>query len=56
MGVVQEMSVEWECSECGYLFSGRTPPRRCPDCDAVDSWESLGDEDSDDDWDDEGEE
>ena len=32
---------EWECLDCGYLFEGRRPPRRCPDCGSEDAWEKV---------------
>jgi rubrerythrin len=38
---VKVMDPEWECMDCGYLFEGRQPPRRCPDCGAVGAWEKL---------------
>ncbi|KPL18476.1 MAG: hypothetical protein AMJ93_13780 [Anaerolineae bacterium SM23_84] len=43
------MALEWECLDCGYLYEGNTPPRRCPDCDAVGAWERV---ESGEEWDD----
>ncbi len=43
------MLVEWECTECGYLFEGKQPPHKCPDCRTVDAWEKV---EYVDDWDD----
>jgi rubredoxin len=43
------MLIEWECTDCGYLFEGKQPPRKCPDCRAVDAWEKV---EYVDDWDD----
>jgi rubredoxin len=45
------MLIEWECMECGYLFEGKQPPRKCPDCQAVGAWEKV---EYIDDWDDGG--
>ncbi len=56
------MVTEWECMDCGYLFEGQRPPRRCPDCGANGAWEQVeyvddtDDEDWDDDFEDEDEE
>jgi rubredoxin len=50
------MDPEWECMDCGYLYEGKTPPKRCPDCGASDAWERVeyvDDFDDDEDWDDE---
>jgi rubredoxin len=42
---------EWECLQCGYGYEGRKPPRRCPDCHAVGSWQGVDDlDDGDDNW------
>ncbi len=30
--------IEWECTECGYIYEGSQPPSECPDCGAVRSW------------------
>ncbi len=35
------MDTEWECIECGYVFEGEKPPRQCPDCKALDSFEQI---------------
>jgi rubrerythrin len=35
------MITEWECMDCGYLYEGKQPPRRCPDCGANGSWEKV---------------
>lgn len=32
------MDKEWECEECGYVHLGERPPRRCPECEA---WNSF---------------
>jgi rubredoxin len=53
------MATEWECMDCGYLFEGKQPPRRCPDCGANGAWEKVEyidewDDDFDDDGNDEG--
>lgn len=42
---------EWECMQCGYFHEGKNPPRRCPECGAVDRFE-LVEYFDDDDWDD----
>lgn len=47
------MGPEWECMDCGYLHEGAQPPRRCPDCSAVDSFEKVEYIDA---WDDEDKE
>jgi rubredoxin len=51
----KKMATEWECMECGFLFEGQRPPRRCPDCGANNAWEKVeyvddwGDDDVEDD-------
>jgi len=43
------MTREWECEECGHILIRNTVPRRCPECEATDSFILLfEDEDSDD--------
>jgi rubredoxin len=34
-------ATEWECMDCGYLFEGKQPPRRCPDCGEGDAWAQV---------------
>ena len=54
----KEMDPEWECMDCGYLYEGKTPPKRCPDCGASGAWERVeyvDDFDDDEDWDDDEE-
>ena len=24
--------IKWQCMECGYIFEGKEPPRKCPGC------------------------
>jgi rubredoxin len=52
------MATEWECMDCGYLFEGQRPPRRCPDCGANGAWEKVEyvDDWDDEDWDDDEDE
>ena len=43
------MQREWECEECGYVYTGERPPRRCPECGTDDSFLSLfGEEEEED--------
>ena len=48
------MKKEWECEECGYVYVGDRPPRRCPECEAPESFFLLSDEDEQ--WDEDEEE
>jgi len=32
------MANEWECEECGHIHVGERAPRRCPECEAADSF------------------
>jgi len=48
---ITEVSTEWECLDCGYLVQAKRPPRRCPDCGSVDTWEKV---EYIDDWGDDG--
>lgn len=29
----KDKEVEWVCRECGYIHTGKTPPKECPSCD-----------------------
>ena len=28
----REVPIKWQCMECGYIFEGKEPPRKCPGC------------------------
>ena len=28
----REESIKWQCMDCGYIFEGKEPPRKCPGC------------------------
>lgn len=28
----REQPVKWQCMDCGYIFEGKEPPRKCPGC------------------------
>jgi len=49
-----QVAIEWECTECGYIYEGKRPPSSCPDCSARGAWEKVayewpGDDDDTDD-------
>jgi len=46
--MTNEVTVEYECMDCGYVYVGRKLPRRCPECGAEGSWEKVEYEDYDD--------
>ena len=43
------MEKQWECEECGYVYIGERPPRRCPECEALDSFFLLFEEEEEED-------
>ena len=50
--MTNDVTTDWECTDCGYVFVGRKPPRRCPDCGAEESFVEVEYDDWDDDHDD----
>lgn len=28
----REEDIEWQCRHCGYVFTGKKPPKKCPTC------------------------
>ncbi|MFH1848796.1 MAG: rubrerythrin [archaeon] len=28
----RDMPIRWKCSQCGYIFTGKEPPKICPSC------------------------
>ena len=28
----RENPIKWQCMDCGYIFEGKEPPRKCPGC------------------------
>lgn len=28
----RDTPIKWQCMECGYIFEGKEPPRKCPGC------------------------
>lgn len=28
----RENTIKWQCMDCGYIFEGKEPPRKCPGC------------------------
>lgn len=28
----RETPIKWQCMDCGYIFEGKEPPRKCPGC------------------------
>lgn len=28
----REQPIKWQCMDCGYIFEGKEPPRKCPGC------------------------
>lgn len=28
----RETPIKWQCMECGYIFDGKEPPKKCPGC------------------------
>ncbi|MFA6913130.1 MAG: rubrerythrin family protein, partial [Proteiniphilum sp.] len=29
---VREEEIDWICRHCGYVFTGKKPPKNCPTC------------------------
>ena len=48
--MTSDVTLEYECMDCGYGYVGRKLPRRCPECGAEESWEKI----EYDDWDNNG--